>query len=405
MALPLPPNVSAGDFRTALSEFTTAVGAQWVFTTEEDVLLYRDSYSIFWGEPEERIASAAVAPANVEQVQQIVRIANKYKIPLYSISTGRNLTYGGSSPTLRGSVIVDLKRMNKILAVDEKRHFALVEPGVSYFDLYNYIKEHKLKVMLDIPDPGWGSPIGNSLDHGVGYTMAPFRDHFGSHCGMEIVTAEGDLLRTGSGAIPDSDAWQDYHYGVGPTVDGLFAQSNFGIVTKMGFWLMPLPETYLNGTVTVPRYQDLQAMIDEVSYLEDSFLIGMPQFGSPAGGGLFSPSPPELVQLMQGGWPTVEQTWASCPRRPPLILPNHGHCFPSRCYWCREETGYRTPPVWCRWLSWQPSRWPYQPPPTGGACFSNTLYSIWSSKKSSSTRVVGVRNVSITVSSRCCSME
>ena len=154
MALPLPPNVSAGDFRSALAEFTTAVGAQWVFTTEEDVMLYRDSYSILWGEPEERVPSAAVAPASVEQVQQIVRIANKYKIPLYSISTGRNLTYGGSSPTLRGSVIVDLKRMNKILAVDEKRHFALVEPGVSYFDLYNYIKEHKLKVMLDIPDPG-----------------------------------------------------------------------------------------------------------------------------------------------------------------------------------------------------------------------------------------------------------
>ena len=205
MALPLPPNVSAGDFRAALGEFTASVGAQWVFTSEEDVGLYRDSYSIFWGEPEERVPSAAVAPANVEQVQQIVRIANKYKIPLYSISTGRNLTYGGSSPTLTGSVIVDLKRMNRILAVDEKRHFAVVEPGVSYFDLYNYIKERGLKVMLDIPDPGWGSPVGNSLDHGVGYTMAPYRDHFGSHCGMEIVTAEGDILRTGSGAIPNSE--------------------------------------------------------------------------------------------------------------------------------------------------------------------------------------------------------
>jgi (+)-pinoresinol hydroxylase len=307
MALPLPPNVSAADFRSAIGEFTTAVGAQWVFTTEEDVMLYRDSYSIYWGEAEERIASAAVAPASVEQVQQIVRIANKYKIPLYSISTGRNLTYGGSSPTLRGSVIVDLKRMNKILAVDEKRHFALVEPGVSYFDLYNYIRDNKLKVMLDIPDPGWGSPVGNSLDHGVGYTFGPFRDHFGSHCGMEVVTAEGEVIRTGNGAIPNTDAWQDYHYGAGPTVDGLFAQSNFGIVTKMGFWLMPLPETYLNGTVTAPRYQDLQALVEEVSYLEDSFLIGMPQFGSPAGGGLLEPPPPEMAQLMQSGWPTQDQ--------------------------------------------------------------------------------------------------
>ncbi|HZL93809.1 MAG TPA: hypothetical protein VFB99_09200, partial [Vicinamibacterales bacterium] len=164
-----------------------------------------------------------------------------------------------------------------------------------------------LKVMLDVPDPGWGSPVGNSLDHGVGYTLGPFRDHFGSHCGMEIVTAEGDVVRTGSGAIPNSEGWQDFHYGAGPSVDGLFAQSNFGIVTKMGFWLMPLPETYLNGHVTVPRYQDFQALIDEVSYLEDSFLIGMPQYGSPAGGGFFAPPPPELAALMRNGWPTVDE--------------------------------------------------------------------------------------------------
>ncbi|MBN4075638.1 MAG: p-cresol methylhydroxylase [SAR86 cluster bacterium] len=301
----LPPNLSEAEFAAALREFEAAVGADWVFSSDEDVALYRDSYSIYWGEEEEIIASAAVAPANVEQVQKIVHIANRYLIPIYPISTGRNLNYGGAAPTLTGSVVVDLKRMNRILKVDDKRNFALVEPGVSYFDLYNYIKEHDLKVMLDIPDPGWGSPMGNSLDHGVGYTFSPYRDHFGAHCGLEIVSAEGELIRTGAGAIPGSDAWQDFHYGAGPTIDGLFAQSNFGIVTKMGIKLMPLPETYLSGTVTVPRYQDFQAMIEEVSYLEDSFLIGMPSYDSPVGGTPFGPSP--ITELMQNGWPSLEQ--------------------------------------------------------------------------------------------------
>lgn len=303
----LPPNVTEAEFSAALNEFSSVVGADWVFSSDEDVALYRDSYSILWGEAEERVASAAVAPASVEEVQQIVRIANRFGIPLYPISTGRNLTYGGSSPTLSGSVVVDLKRMNRILEVDEKRNFALVEPGVSYFDLYKYIKEHDLKVMLDVPDPGWGSPIGNSLDHGVGYTMAPFRDHFGSHCGIEVVTPEGDLIRTGMGAVPNSDSWQDFRYGAGPSVDGLFAQSNFGIVTKMGFWLMPMPESYLTGTVTVPRYGDFDALIREVNYLEDSFLTGMPWYGSPASGaGIFGVSP-AVAGLMASGWPTVEQ--------------------------------------------------------------------------------------------------
>jgi 4-cresol dehydrogenase (hydroxylating) len=114
----LPPNISAADFASALGELKMAVGSEWVFSSDEDVALYRDSYSIYWGEPEERVASAAVAPAKVEEVQQVVRIANKYGIPLYPISTGRNLTYGGSAPTLRGSVVVDLKRMNRILEVE-----------------------------------------------------------------------------------------------------------------------------------------------------------------------------------------------------------------------------------------------------------------------------------------------
>jgi len=303
----LPPGISESQFSTILSEFESTVGSEWVFSSNEDIALYRDSYSIYWGEDEERVASAAVAPASVEEVQQIVRIANRYGVPLYPISTGRNLTYGGSSPTLSGSVVVDLKRMNRILEVDDERNFALVEPGVSYFDLYRYIKEHDLNVMLDVPDPGWGSPMGNSLDHGVGYTMGPYRDHFGSHCGLEIVTPEGDIMRTGMGAIPNSDSWQDFRYGAGPTVDGLFAQSNFGIVTKMGVWLMPQPEAYMTGTVTVPRYRDFGAMIREVSYLEDSFLCGMPIYGSPAAGtGLLGVSP-EVSSLIENGWPSLEQ--------------------------------------------------------------------------------------------------
>ena len=92
----LPPNLSQAEFDSALGEFEAVVGTDWVFSSDADVALYRDSYSPFWGEDEERIASAAVAPDSVEEVQEIVRIANRYLIPLYPISTGRNLTYGGA---------------------------------------------------------------------------------------------------------------------------------------------------------------------------------------------------------------------------------------------------------------------------------------------------------------------
>src|SRR5579872_3151978 len=109
----LPPGVSAADFEAALKQFQEAVGKEWVFTSDEDVALYRDAYSPFWGEKDEILVSAAVAPESVEQVQKVVRTANIFKIPIYTISTGKNLGYGGSAPVLSGSVVLDLKRMNR----------------------------------------------------------------------------------------------------------------------------------------------------------------------------------------------------------------------------------------------------------------------------------------------------
>jgi (+)-pinoresinol hydroxylase len=267
----VPPGVSPGDFADAVKQLEAAIGKDWVFTADEDVDLYRDSYSPFWHEQDEPIPSAAIAPGGVEQVQAVVKIANEHKIPLWTISTGKNLGYGGSAPLLGGSVVLDLKRLNRVLEVNDKNHYALVEPGVSYFDLYKHIHERGLKVWFDPPDPGWGSPVGNSLERGGGYT--PMRDHFDCHCGMEVVLANGDLVRTGMGALPGAKTWQQYKYGFGPYVDGIFSQSNFGVVTKMGFWLYPEPEAFLSGNVMVGKHDDLQALVEVFANLINSSTV------------------------------------------------------------------------------------------------------------------------------------
>jgi FAD/FMN-containing dehydrogenase len=282
-----PPGVSEADFATAIDQFADAVGEQWVFTSDEAVSTYRDAYSPMWDEADEKVASAAVAPETVEQIQQIVRIANRYSIPLYTISTGRNLAYGGSAPVYSGSVVLDLKRMNRILDVDEDQAYALVEPGVSYFDLYRHIRERGMKLWIDCPDPGWGSLIGNALDHGAGRTPLPYRDHFGAHCGMEVVLANGDVVRTGLGALPTAETWQHFQYGAGPWVDGLFSQSNMGIVTKMGFWLLPEPEASMTGQIRVQRHDDLIPLVRILGSLAFQgivncvFSLQSPVFGGP----------------------------------------------------------------------------------------------------------------------------
>jgi hypothetical protein len=76
----------------------------------------------------------------------------------------------------------------------------------------------------------------------------PYVDQFGMHSGMEVVLPNCEIMRTGMGALPDTSAsngsantWQLFSYGFGPYPDGIFSQSNFGIVTRMCFWLMPDP--------------------------------------------------------------------------------------------------------------------------------------------------------------------
>lgn len=99
-----------------------------------------DAYHIV--DQEEMICSAVVYPSCTGDVQKVVKWANQFKIPIYPISMGRNVGYGGAAPRVPGSVVVDLgRRMNKILNIDGENASCMVEPGVSYFKLYEEIQK------------------------------------------------------------------------------------------------------------------------------------------------------------------------------------------------------------------------------------------------------------------------
>jgi 4-cresol dehydrogenase (hydroxylating) len=266
----LPDGVTRPDFDSAVVELREAVGREWVFTEKEQGLrAYNDHFSPV--EPILHAPSAAVAPKTIDQIQQVLTVARKYRIPLWPISTGRNLAYGGSAPRQPGCIVLDLKRMNRILEVNEKHAYAVVEPGVSYFDLYNYIQSKGLKLWIDPAAPGWGSVVGNCLDRGGGYT--PYGEHFHAQCGMQVVLADGTVVDTGLGSVAESTAANTYKYGSGPWVDGIFTQSNFGVVTKLGMWLMPEPPGYRPYMVTFQKEEDVEPVTDIVRELIVSNLL------------------------------------------------------------------------------------------------------------------------------------
>lgn len=116
--------------------------------------------------------------------------------------------YGGSSSVLKGCIILDLHRLNKIIEVSEEYGYAIVEPGVSFFDLYEEIQRRGLNLWPSVPAIGWGSVLGNTMDRGFGYT--PNGEHSHSQCGMEVVLPNGELLRTGMGAMKDNKTFALY---------------------------------------------------------------------------------------------------------------------------------------------------------------------------------------------------
>lgn len=74
-----------------------------------------------------------------------MKICNQHRIPIWSISTRRNFGYGTAAPVQHGQVILDLKKMNRIIKIDPDMCTARVEPGVTFQQLYDYIEENKLQ--------------------------------------------------------------------------------------------------------------------------------------------------------------------------------------------------------------------------------------------------------------------
>ena len=266
----LAPRVSKASFARLLAEMRAVVGGAWVYADDQGLRSYKKSYT---PDPQlQHVPVGAVAPQSVEEVQAIVRIANHYRQPLWTVSTGKNMGYGSATPATPGQMVLDLKRMNRILNVDPDLATALVEPGVTYQQLQDYLDEHKIPLWLDVPTIGpIASPVGNTLDRGVGYT--PYGDHFTFQCGMEVVLPNGEVMRTGMGSIKNSTTWQAFKWGYGPYVDGLFTQSNFGICTKMGMWLMPKPPCYKPFMIRHAEMSDVARIVEAMRPLRVASLI------------------------------------------------------------------------------------------------------------------------------------
>ena len=286
--MPLAPlgsiNREAG-IEAALRVWKAALGEAHVLC--EPLALAAASATTF--ETSQRVLTI-LRPADRGEVQECVRIANRFRVPLYPISTGRNWGYGSRVPANDG-VLLDLGRLDRILHYDERLAYVTVEPGVTQRQLHEFLLARGSKLWMDAtgasPDC---SIIGNTLERGFGHT--PMGDHAGSACNMEVVLPTGEVIETGFGSFASSRGGADGRAGAGPSIDGLFVQSNLGVVTRMSVWLMPAPEHFeafffvarrtdqLGGIVEALRPLRLDGTLRSVMHIGNDYkvLAGLQQF-------------------------------------------------------------------------------------------------------------------------------
>ncbi len=208
-----------------------------------------------------------VCPETHEQVQACVRVAHAHGIPLYPVSSGLNWGYGSRVPVSDGNVILDLGRMRRIVDFDESLAYVTVEPGVTQQQLFEFLQAQRSGLWMDATGTSpAASLIGNTMERGFGHT--PYGDHFAHVCALQVVLGDGSCVETGFARYGASPSVPVYRWGLGPVLDGLFTQSNFGVVTRMTIWLMPAPEYFQAYFFRCDNAGDLGRAIDAIRPLK-----------------------------------------------------------------------------------------------------------------------------------------
>ena len=244
----------------AIAEITTIVGESNIIADPPAVKTRTRDISLW-----QRLGAAVVYPGSAEEVSLVMKAASRHRLPIWPFSKGKNWGYGATMPYRDGALIMVLERLNRIIEVNQELAYAVIEPGVTQKQLNDYLKGNRIPLWADCTDSTpQGSVIGNALERGVGYTR--YWDHFGHLCGLEVIIANGETIRTGGGP-ENSRTWHTYKWGTGPYLEGLFSQSNFGVVVKAGVWLMPEPEAFNCFICELRDEEDLPQLIDRLRNL------------------------------------------------------------------------------------------------------------------------------------------
>jgi FAD/FMN-containing dehydrogenase len=218
-----------------VKELEKMVGSDFVSANEADLYIYSQDMT----QAEPSWPDVVVIPKSVDEIQAIINLANRKKISVTPYVSGGNI--GGLAIPLKGGILLDLKRMNRIIEVSDIDMYAVIEPGVTFGHIKAYLEKHHPNLMYTYAfSPPSTSVMANALLQGLDNLSSRYgaASHWVS--GLEAVLPTGELVKIGSCAV--SKSWQERV--PFPDLAGLFLgwQGTTGVVTKMAVSLWPKPK-------------------------------------------------------------------------------------------------------------------------------------------------------------------
>jgi FAD/FMN-containing dehydrogenase len=217
------------------------IGAANVSDDPKALLAYSKDYSL----STPRTPNYVAKPKNTAEVQEIVKLAEQNGIPLVPCSSGVHF-YGNTIP-VQGGIMLDLRRMNKILEIDFPNKMVRVEPGVTWGQLQAEAAKHKMMGLCSLFPHPQKSVLTGHLEREP--MLIPKFEYAGPLVTLEVVYPSGEAFRTGSACVPgfpDKSMAEGVHPG-GPGyltyswfVQG--AQGTMGVVTWGKIKMAPKPE-------------------------------------------------------------------------------------------------------------------------------------------------------------------
>jgi FAD/FMN-containing dehydrogenase len=241
-----PPKVPEGEIGLTLAnlkevveKLKASVGEDWVSDNPVDLISHGRDFTVFSGER----PNIVVLPESKEQIQQIMRIAYGHGIPVVPQTTGFN--HGGLTISRKGGILVDLRRMDRVCAVDEEAMTVTVSPAVRMRSVWWEAVKHKategvhLKPILPLT-LGSVSLLSNYVARGAPGTAAKHGNATEVTVKMTWLLPNGEVFELGPAAVPGVGNLP-LQYCPGPEINGMFfnADGQFGICTELTAKLYP----------------------------------------------------------------------------------------------------------------------------------------------------------------------